>query len=150
MKLFRATANDVSRIAECARLCCEEHGEKRTGGALNWDWYEQILWGMLRQGLGAMWLYEDDGRIVGGIAGREHTDPLTGRLRAARVFLYVLPEYRGQCSILRLMRLFEGWAREHKCQYVSQSFLPTMPEATKRVYEALGYHEQETVFLKKL
>lgn len=150
MNLFRAQPVDVCRIKECAELCCAEHGEGRMGGQLNWGHYRDVLTNLVMSNHGAMWLYEDGGKIVAGLCGAIHTDPLTGLPRATRVFVYALPEYRGRPCMLGLMLRFEVWAREQGCTTITQSLLDTMPEATKRVYEKMGYAEQETIYLKRL
>lgn len=151
MNLFRANADDVHRIKECAIACCAEHGEERTGGPLDWQHYYETLVGLLADGRGAMWLYsDDDGKIVAGLCGARYIDPLTGLMRASRIFIYVLPTHRGTVNILRLFRLYEAWAREEGCQVVTMSVLDTMPPSTASVYERLGYVEQETIYLKRL
>lgn len=156
MNLIEATLKDVPRIEDCARKCCAEHGVAQTGGPLDWDCYRAVLEYLLNKGIGAMWLYEDDqpgpdhGKIVGGLCGVQQCDPLTGLYRASRVFLYVLPDYRKRLSVLRLFRRFEQWARKNRCATMTMSLLTTMPKATKRAYEAMGYAEQETIYLKVL
>ena len=84
MTLFLATAADVPRIEWCAKLCCEEHGQDVV--TLDWPYYCAFLMTVLNSGRGFMYLAEDDGLIVGGIAAECGPQPLTGRLRANQLF----------------------------------------------------------------
>lgn len=150
MKLFRAIISDVYRIEECARLCCQEHGRERMGGDLDWFGYRRCLEDALSNCNGAMWLYEDDGRIVAGFCGGKFQEPLTGLWRATQIFLYAMPEYRGRISIRELFNRFEEWAALNGCKNIVMPLLDTMPPSTASLYKRLGYIPQQTNYLKRI
>ncbi len=150
MRLFQATAEDVGRIEECATLCCLEHGEERTGGPFNWPHYRMAWETMIVNERAAMFLYEEPGSgdIVGGIGGIKYVNILTGKPRAAQVFLYVQPLFRGALSLSRLLNAFEMWAIEQRCHDVLATLLDTMPPKTRLFYEHKEYRDMETVLSK--
>ena len=68
--LLTARSDDVFRIEECARLCCEEHGEERCGGPLNWPHYRDFWIDLIERGDGVIFYHEDEhGMMVGGFGG---------------------------------------------------------------------------------
>ena len=151
MRMFRATADDVPRMIECAKLCCLEHGEAVLGGKLDAKHYEQTWCKLIESGIGVMFLVEDEtGKIVGGIGGARYPTLLTGLERCTQLFVYVRPEYRGRISIRKLMRELEIWAVEIRAHDICMPLLKSMPGSTRDVYEKMGYTETETQFRKTL
>ena len=134
-----ATPDDVWRIEECARLCCEEHGEERCGGPLNWPHYRDFWIDLIERGDGVIFYHEDEhGMMVGGFGGAVMTEPITGKLRAAQMFHYYKPEWRGRISIRRLVKDFEAWAKTRadrslsasKASTASRPAIPAPPAST--------------------
>jgi GNAT superfamily N-acetyltransferase len=134
----------------CAISCCVEHGPERIGGVLNPRHYESCWRQLLTAGAGAMFLYEDNGMVVGGIGGAKYPALLSGNTRVNQLFIYVLPEYRGKIPIRRLMICLEAWAAENDADDILMPLIETMPGATRSVYERLGYRFLESTFRKKL
>ena len=150
MKFFTATSSDIPRIEECARECCAEHGKSMVG-LLSWENYRQVWERLYARGDGIMFLYEDDaGKIIGGVGVAKYQEPLTAHLRAAQVFVYVKPEYRGKLSFRKLIHSIELWAIENKCQEITMPWLDTMPEKTEDYYKRMGYWPLQTLYVKEL
>jgi hypothetical protein len=151
MRFFQANITDVPRIRKCAEMCCREHGSERMGGELDWEHYLCFLLGLFAHNHAAMFLYEDAGEIVGGMAVGMARAPLTGLWLAQQIFLYAKPEYRGLISVRRLVRECEHWAKDVAgCRNMVMPLLDTMPAKTEDFYLRLGYREQQTNYLKKL
>jgi GNAT superfamily N-acetyltransferase len=151
MKLFKAKVEDVPRMMKCARLCCEEHGAEVVGGHLDAEHYQHTWENMIAGGTGVMFLYEDNGKVVGGIGGAKYPALLSGKMRASQLFIYILPEYRGaMLSVRRLMKSLEIWAVENGCSDVVMPLLETMPRRTQSVYVRFGYKLMEMLYRKPL
>lgn len=151
MKLIRATVEDVPRIEWCAKLCCGEHEEFRMSGGLNWSFYREFWEQQMKAGQGAMFLYENEDRmIVAGIGAMKYREALSGRWRAKQIFVYVQPDVRGKASFRRMMAAIENWAREQNCYDVVATCMESMPEKTETFYRRSGYRALETSFVKKI
>jgi GNAT superfamily N-acetyltransferase len=149
--MFRATVDDVVRMMPCARLCCAEHGEERTGGPLNELHYEASWRKLIESNIGVMFLIEDDSQeVVAGIGGAKYQALLTGLSRCKQLFIYVRPDHRGKVSIRRLIRELEVWAVENQSDDILMPLLDSMPIASKEVYERMGYRPLETEYRKSL
>lgn len=74
-------------------------------------------------------------------------------LYAAELGWWMNEEHRGGSAALRLVRAFEGWAREQGALYVSLSAMRHGDTDVGRlcgIYEKMGYYEVERTFLKKI
>jgi GNAT superfamily N-acetyltransferase len=147
MRLFRATEDDVPRIMDCAREFCALLGQK-----LNEAHYETVWRLKLRGDLGAIFLLEDDGDIVGGIGAIKAQDMLSADWYAIEAFWYVKPEHRGGLWSVRLMKRFEEWGfGEARCAEVAMVHMEqSMPAQLKAFYERSGYVLDETVYRKRI
>ena len=151
--LLTARSDDVFRIEECARLCCEEHGEERCGGPLNWPHYRDFWIDLIERGDGVIFYHEDEhGMMVGGFGGATFTEPITGLMRAAQMFHYYKPEWRGKVSIRKLVREFEKWAAVRaggKPFNTTMPLLDTNNPKTELFLRALGYAPQSASWIKR-
>ena len=153
MKPLIATPDDVWRIEECARLCCEEHGEERVGGPLNWPHYRDFWIDLIERGDGVIFYHEDErGMMVGGFGGGISIEPITGIPRAVQLFHYYKPEWRGSVSVRRLVREFEKWSGE-RCGSMPRNhtlpLLDTNNPKTARFMRAMGYVPQSETWIKR-
>jgi len=78
-----------------------------------------------------------DDIVVGGIIGQVGNFPFSEELRAVDLGFYVVPEYRGTSTALRLLKMYENWAEG-------------MGVAPERVYMASsnGHHKTHVFFEK--
>lgn len=143
--------SDVPRIELCARLCCEEHGEARVGGKLNWPHYRNFWMDLIERGDGIIFYHENEEReMVGGFGGGCFTEPITGALRAAQLFHYYRPEWRGKVSVRGLLRAFEQWAKGRGCMNITMPVLDTNNQKIRPFLTVLGYSQQQECWIKRL
>lgn len=91
----------------------------------------------------------DKKTITGALGACLAPSPFNGRLIAAEMFWYVLPEFRGHG--LKLLRAFEAWAVESKAEFVSMVHLESLqPTKLKELYMRFGYSLLESYYLKAL
>jgi hypothetical protein len=143
----RALPEDVSLIAPCARLFCE---------TLQWPLNEENFLAGIRayveSGNGAVFLLMSDaGEVAGGIGGGINTEPMSGRTIAVESFWYVRKEHRVGTGPMRLVMLFQKWAKEkgatHCCML---AMAKSNPDEMDRLYRRMGYEKLETTYILTL
>jgi GNAT superfamily N-acetyltransferase len=150
MNIFRATVADVPRMMQCAKDCCDEHGEEVLGGKFDAEGYE-AAWKALLAGDGVMFLVEDaTGKIVGGIGGATGLVTLTGKKRALSLFWYMDKAHRSGLTAIRLLDRFEQWAKDSGCQQITMPINDGMSKSSGKVYERRGFTPIEVTYRKML
>lgn len=93
----------------------------------------------------------DSDTLVGFINGYVGETFLNEEFNAYEQGWYVLPEYRGGSIALRLIRAFEGWAKERGAAklWLGQS-VNHKQDSTLRFFERLGYECQGFITCKDL
>ena len=100
--------------------------------------------------LGVIFIAEDDGEIIGAIAGMAVPEPYSGELVVSEFFWFVRPGHRGSAG-LRLYEALEYWARQKGAKTMRMVHLmDSMPEKLARIYKRLGYEQVETLYSKDL
>jgi len=100
--------------------------------------------------LGVIFIAEDDGEIIGAIAGMAVPEPYSGDLVVSEFFWFVRPGHRGSAG-LRLYEALEYWARQKGAKTMRMVHLmDSMPEKLARIYKRLGYEQVETLYSKDL
>ena len=151
MNIFQAAVADIPRMMQCAKDCCEEHGEARLGGKLDEEFYAAEWSKLIASGGGVMFLAEDgSGRIFGGIGGAIGRVMLTGKMRAGLLFWYVEKSHRTGLTAIRLVKVFEDWAKERGCAQISMAVNEGMSDHSGKFYERRGYEFAETFYRKFL
>lgn len=114
------------------------------------DYTAKVYLNMIAKGIGVVFaLLNKEGEIVGGIGGLKGPDLHFPRTVAVETFWFILPEYRGEG--LKLLRRFEEWAVENKCDAVAMIHLvDSQPEILERIYERRGYELIEKHYVKVL
>ena len=103
----------------------------------------------LQNGMGAIFVIEDDGDIHGMIAALKTPDIHSGEMKAVEMAWFVDEKHRGRG--LLLLKEFEKWAKDNGCKKVCMMYLSDlMPEKLKAVYTRLGYKEVELSYLKEV
>lgn len=87
-------------------------------------------------------------KIVGFLAAHCGYLHFSTDLVAQEIAWFIEPESRGPES-LKMLQLYEAWARERGCKYASMVGLGYDP-ITQKLYERRGYLAQERHFLKPL
>ena len=104
---------------------------------------------ILTAGIGVIIVMSNETGPTGAIGGICHTDPNNGRMTASEMFWFVAPESRG--SGVTLYRAFEEWARLKGCVDIRMVHLSdSMPLKLKTFYEAIGFKEVETHYVKEI
>jgi ribosomal protein S18 acetylase RimI-like enzyme len=101
-----------------------------------------IIEGLLRDGQGAWFLAEADGRIVGFVTIRlrhaAHEPFLVPEVRAHVESLGILPAWRRRGIGRKLMEAVEQWARQHDARRMTLNVWE-FNDGALRLYETLGY-----------
>ena len=89
---------------------------------------------------GVVYLAENEGKLVGFIAGMAQRYFFSLRERATDMGFYVLPNYRGGSAAVRLIGALEDWAKERGLAeiYIGQTTAVDI-EKTQKFYAHLGY-----------
>ncbi len=99
---------------------------------------------------GVIFIAEDDGEIIGAIAGMAYPEPYSDELVVQEFFWFVRPGHRGSAG-LRLYEALEYWARQKEAKALRMVHLmDSMPEKLSRIYKRLGYEQVETLYSKDL
>ena len=94
---------------------------------------------------------DDDGNIMGAIAGIKAPDMHSGIMQAIETFWFVHPAYRKSGVGVALLEAFEAWAKEEGCKRVGMTYLvDSHPESLRKLYEYKGYKLVEQHFMKRL
>ncbi|MFA6259053.1 MAG: GNAT family N-acetyltransferase [Candidatus Peribacteraceae bacterium] len=117
--------------------------------------YTKRLLQKVAQGNGVIFVAEQDGNILGGIAGVvEETSPedqleIRSETSGRVVELVVNPEHRGQNVGKRLMEAMEAFFREKQCVHVRvECFAPNT--VAHAFYETCGFSDRTIEMLKSL
>lgn len=97
---------------------------------------------------GVLLMREVDGEAVGMLGGALFDHPLSGERTAGEMFWYASPGQRGVTGV-RLLKGFEGWAREHGASYL-QMVQPAWADRVGEMYAAMGYQRIEVAWTRHL
>ena len=86
----------------------------------------------------AIGLYSKD-QLVGILAGYIAPQFFTGVRLAQELFWYVAPEHRGSFASLKMLDLFEEWAKEKKVFGITMVSLAKGSDSVPRLYAKRGY-----------
>lgn len=105
----------------------------------------------LEKNIGAMWAFLKDGKPVGLLGGILAPDMNDGELLAVETFWYVMPEHRNSMESIKLLMVFELWARDVGAKRIMMAhLLSSMPEKLASYYEKRGYRPLEINYVKEL
>ena len=94
-------------------------------------------------------LAEKGGQIVGAMLGVAIPFAFSHAMMAQDVALFVHPGARGRLVSVRLVRAFEGWAKERDCLQIRPA-VSSGCEAACRLYGLLGYRPVGVSFMKEV
>jgi GNAT superfamily N-acetyltransferase len=145
VEIVRATEHDVYAVA-CAMKefeTCTDHVKVD----VNYTTGRYVP--MVKSGTCAIFMLKDGNKVCGAIGGIKAEELHCGEMIAVETFWFVSPAHRGQG--LRLLELFEEWARVEKCEKVAMIHLQdSMPETLKKLYERRGYRLIESHYVREV
>lgn len=145
MEIIRATEHDVYAVA-CAMKDFENHTE-HVKVDVNYTTGRYIP--MVKSRKCAIFMLRGGGKVCGAIGGIKAEDLHCGELIAVETFWFVNPVHRGHG--LRLLELFEIWAKEEGCCKVAMIHLDdSMPETLKKLYGRRGYRLIESHYVREV
>lgn len=111
-----------------------------------------LSWGaILAANLGALWIYESNGKVVGMIGAMIGQDLNDGEVTVQETFWYVTPGNRGLLGGIRLFEEMMAWAKSIGARRVIMAHLLTsMPQKLKNFYEHEGFVAAEVNYVKEL
>lgn len=103
---------------------------------------------MIDAGTGVIFAAFNGNIGMGGLGAIVYSDIMNGDLSAVMAFWYVLKQFR--MHSLRLMAVFEKWAKETRIVRISMNFLHASHPELARLYERRGYHLIESIYVKEV
>ena len=91
---------------------------------------------------------ETEGEVVGGIVGVIQPLFMSHTIVAAELAWFVAPSRRGK-GALKLLRAFEGWAKDNGADYITMADIRGIADLSK-LYERQGYELSEAAYSKKV
>jgi GNAT superfamily N-acetyltransferase len=117
--------------------------------AFNRDHFKQQWSAFINSGYGVIFVVEKEKEVVGCLGGLKFSDPNTGKMIASELFWFVLPDYRGNGSLL--LEAFELWAHQEGCSSIIMVYLTdSMPNKVRSIYESRGYKAMEIHYIKEV
>lgn len=111
----------------------------------------EVLMRALIAGAGVIFLAEDKGRPIGGIAGGVAPFWFGSDLHGFDYSFFVLPEFRHGSTALRLLACLEAWCRARGAIEMRIGITTGIEvEGTSRFYEWCGYTRNGALFTKGL
>lgn len=92
-----------------------------------------------------------DGKIVGGILGKISEQFFSGERVASDYGMFILPEYRGSLTFVKMFKAFEDWAVENKAKTIIVGHTTGIEtEKAKSLFPRLGYSLMGYIFNKEI
>ena len=139
----------IEQMRDCGLIGESFYKEAALPGQFKIDRFLQVWAKLIEHGLGALWVYRDNGQIVGSLGAMATPDINDGELVATEAFWYVLPSHRGQRGGIGLLDTFEAWADEIGAKRKTMVALKSMPDSVKALYLSRGFREIETHYIKE-
>jgi GNAT superfamily N-acetyltransferase len=106
---------------------------------------------LLSKGLGVIFKWEENGRVVGLIGAILSSGMFDGKVVAQEAFWFVSPEFRGHSGGIRLFKEVENWAQLVGVERLFMTYMhSSMPEKLQKFYERQGFVALETSFIKEI
>jgi GNAT superfamily N-acetyltransferase len=134
-----ATLDDLPRILELGE---QLHRESPRWSRLSFSRAkaEQFLTHLIQEPNGVVFVADQQGVVVGGIAGMAAPHWSSDDIVAQEVSFFMAPEARGNIVAVRLICALRAWAELRGAKWLHAGTSTGIdPERTARLYEALGF-----------
>ena len=144
----QATVEDLPDLAPLAE---EFYASTEALKDFHIDRFVQLWTTLLGNGTGAIFLLDQDGEIIGTIAGVVYPEQYSPTLICQEFYLYIKKERRGGFGLLKLIRTFERWGKLMGCSQIRIGHLQDLqPVELGNLYQCLGYKPIEVNYAKEL
>lgn len=113
------------------------------------DKTEQLLTTVINSPSCVVYVWEENEEVVGGLVGLLQPLFMSHTLVAAELAWFVDESVRGKRGALRLVKAFEGWAKENGADYVTMADIEGIANLGP-LYKRLGYEKTETSYSKRV
>ncbi len=96
-----------------------------------------------------VFVFEDDGEIVGAIVGLLNEMYMSQTIIATELAWFVSKDYRGKKGSILLLKTFEDWAKNNNANYVCMGDIHGIISLEK-LYTRMGYSKCETTYMKEV
>jgi predicted N-acetyltransferase YhbS len=145
MTIRPATADDVPSVVRLAESFVA-HTEYASHITLDPGHVAHLAESLIADSDGVVFVAEQQDAIVGMLALKAFTHPMSGQRIATEFVWWVEPAHRGSAGV-RLLRMAEAWARDVGARALQM----VAPNAhVGQFYEAVGYRPVETSYLRAL
>lgn len=139
MAIRAATLDDLPRILDLGELMHNESPRWRKL-AFNRARAADFLARLILSDWGAVFLAEQSGQVLGGIAGTALPHWCSDDVLAQEIVFFMTPEARGGMSAVRLVRKFKEWGAERGAVWAEAGTSTGLdPERTAGLYELAGF-----------
>ena len=144
--ITKATIEQLPLLHACAE---EFYAASKHLHLFDLDKFVGLWTDAIESGYGVVFIAEDNGQILGTIAGMAHQDIYSSEMVASEFFWFVKESSRG--GGIALYRAFESWAREQGCKSIQMvHLLDSMPEKVGHFYKRMGFEAVEVRYSKSL
>lgn len=137
--LYQWETEDVVPFAE------RFHGEADIGGVFDPTALMRTLQAVKSTVIG---LFDDEGKMVGALAGVITPHFLTTDHLAQELLWYVAPEHRGNLKAGKMLSAFMEWAKDNGATAIAMVALNKSNDSVGKLYIKRGFKSVETQFLK--
>lgn len=134
-----ATLDDLPRILELGELL---HRESPRWSRLSFNRAKaaHFIAHLILEANGVVFLAEQDGLVVGGIAGMSSAHWSSDDVVAQEVSFFMAPEARGNMVAVRLIAALQAWGEMRGAKWLTAGTSTGLdPERTAGLYERLGF-----------
>ena len=148
----RATIEDAQKLAECAGKFYEHSNCKDVGLFFDLKHTKDFAVGLIESPNGCLILAENDGVLVGFVAGVIAPWMMDrSQFIAQEQAWWINPEHRNGKYAIGLLRAFESWAKDNGATHCIMVHLENdMSPRLERFYGAMKYQRMETNYMRKV
>ncbi len=118
-------------------------------GQFNVGQFKKVWASVISSGMGMIFGMFAGDELVGAIGGVKYPDPNDGALVATEMFWFVAPSHRG--GGLRLLEMFEDWAKSGGCQRIIMVHLVNgFGDTLAELYKRRGYNATEVHYVREV
>lgn len=138
MGIRRATLDDLPALIDLGE---QMHAESPRFSRISFSRTQlgHTLAGLVEAQMGFVWVSEDGGRVVGGLAAMAFQHWCSDDIMASDLGLFMEPKHRGGAAAARLVRQYHAWAKGVGAKLIQQGVTTGVhTDQTVRLLERLG------------